>query len=165
MVEIRELITYCSTVRRRFATALSTLPQETVDRNMEASFYSMKNIMLHMIDNEDMIVNFVIPGKQDAYVRKKSEDYPDFASVVRHLDTVESKTASFLASADNEELRKKVSLRTMKGAVFNLSVEECLLQTFTEQLYHMGELIALLWQLNIEPPQMQWFYNNPRSTL
>ena len=53
----------------------------------------------------------------------------------------------------------------MKGAVFNLSVEECLLQTFTEQLYHMGELIALLWQLNIEPPQMQWFYNNPRSTL
>jgi hypothetical protein len=24
-------------------------------------------------------------------------------------------------------------------------------------------LIALLWQMNIEPPKMQWFWNNPRE--
>jgi hypothetical protein len=27
----------------------------------------------------------------------------------------------------------------------------------------MGELIALLWQEDIEPPRMQWFWNNPRT--
>lgn len=163
MTDIRELISYCSRVRRRFADSLSSLPRETVEKNMEASFYSMKNIMLHMIDNEDLIVNFVIQGKQDSYVRKSSEEYHDFSSVVSHLDEVEAKTTSFLSTADKAGLMKIVSLRTSKGAVFNLSVEECLLQTFTEQLYHLGELIALLWQHNIEPPQMQWFYNNPRS--
>jgi hypothetical protein len=28
----------------------------------------------------------------------------------------------------------------------------------------MGELIALLWQEDIEPPKMQWFFNNPRAS-
>jgi len=51
----------------------------------------------------------------------------------------------------------------LQGKTFNLSVEECLFQSFTEQLYHMGELIALPWQENIEPPRMQWFWNNPRD--
>ena len=163
MVEAGELIKYSTAVRRRFADTLSSLPQETVEKNMEASFHSMKNIMLHMIDNEDYIVNYVITGKADAYVRKKSEDYAELSTVLKHMEDVEAKTASFLSAADDAELRKTVSLRTRNGDVFSLSVEECLLQTFTEQLYHMGELIALLWQLNIEPPRMQWFYNNPRS--
>jgi hypothetical protein len=49
-------------------------------------------------------------------------------------------------------------------SIFKLSVEECLFLSFTEQLYHLGELIALFWQENIEPPPMQWFRNNPRES-
>ena len=52
---------------------------------------------------------------------------------------------------------------TVRSGSFDLSAEECIIQSFTEQLYHMGELIALLWQEDIEPPKMQWFFNNPRS--
>jgi uncharacterized damage-inducible protein DinB len=33
-----------------------------------------------------------------------------------------------------------------------MTVEESLFQTFTEQLYHLGEMIALLWQDGVEPP-------------
>ena len=51
MTDVHELVNYARMVRRRFAEKLSTLPADVVEKNMEASFYSMKNVLLHMIDN------------------------------------------------------------------------------------------------------------------
>jgi uncharacterized damage-inducible protein DinB len=150
-------------VRRNFAEKLAELPVDVVVKNREASFYTMKNILLHIIDNEDWIVNWVIHGKSREYARKKSEEYTDMTQVLQHLDEVEGKTRAFLKTANDQEFNRRVDFVLSSGKSFNLSVEECLFQSFTEQLYHLGELIALLWQDNIEPPKMQWFWNNPRE--
>ena len=75
MLDIRELYEYAHKVRARFASKLSEIPWEEVCKNREASFYSIKNILLHMIDNEDWMVNWVIKEKQNQYLRKKWEDY------------------------------------------------------------------------------------------
>jgi uncharacterized damage-inducible protein DinB len=149
-------------VRRRFVGKLSELPWAVVDKNREASFYSMKNIMLHMLDNEDWIVNWVIPGRGREYVRRKWSEYTSMGMVLAHLEEVERKTRDWLNGLDEETLQQKVKFALSSGEEFDLAIEECLIQSFTEQMYHMGELIALMWQDNIEPPQMQWFHNNPR---
>ncbi|MGA8905698.1 MAG: DinB family protein [Candidatus Bathyarchaeia archaeon] len=164
MFAISELYDYASCVRRRFADRLAELPWETLERNREASFYSMKNILLHMVDNEDWIVNWVIPGRSGDYVRRKWVEYTSIGMVLAHLEEVEKKTRAWLAGIDEDGLRRKVRFTLSSGNEFELVIEECLLQSFTEQLYHMGELIALMWQENIEPPKMQWFWNNPRSS-
>jgi uncharacterized damage-inducible protein DinB len=124
----------------------------------------MRNILLHIIDNEDWIVNWVIQGRGREYKReRKSDDYTSMEQVLAHLDRVEQKTKDYFQSIKNQdEFKRRVDFEISSGKVFDLSVEECLLQSFTEQLYHMGELIALLWQKNIEPPPMQYFWNNPR---
>ena len=65
MFTIKELHQYSSAIRRAFLEKLASLPWEAVARNREASFGSMKDIMLHMIDNEDMIVSgqiLKVPG-------------------------------------------------------------------------------------------------------
>ncbi|MBI4257402.1 MAG: hypothetical protein HY619_00460 [Thaumarchaeota archaeon] len=80
-----------------------------------------------------------------------------------HLNEVEGKTHRYLEVADENELQRRVKFALSSGDIFDLSNEESILQTFTEQIYHIGELIALLWQENIEPPRMQWFWNNPRT--
>lgn len=166
---IPELYEFSSQVRRRFANKLAEIPWEDVTKNREASFYSMRNILIHMIDNEDWIVNWAIYNKSKDYKReKKSDDYQNMNEIINHLNQVEDKTRKYLkkATADGEsEFSRRVNfVLTSSGKSFDLSVEECLFQSFTEQLYHMGELIALLWQENIEPPQMQWFWNNPRNS-
>ena len=125
----------------------------------------MKDILLHMIDNEDWIVNWVIHGRGQEYKREKEfVDYTDMGQIISHLDDVENKTRKYLADASEVELKRRINFVLRSGKVFDLSVEEALFQSFTEQLYHLGEIIALLWQDNIEPPQMQWFWNNPRSS-
>ncbi len=162
MFTVQELYQYSSRVRRSFAKELAELPWVEVEKNREASYYSLKNILLHMIDNEDWIVNWVIHGRSGEYTRRKSAEYTDMQMVLSHLDNVESQTRSYLETADERELARRVKFVLSSGQSFDLSVEECLLQSFTEQLYHIGELIALLWQQNVEPPKMQWFWNNPR---
>jgi uncharacterized damage-inducible protein DinB len=134
-----------------------------MERNREASFYSMKNILIHMIDNEDWMVNWVIHGKSEQYTRRKSVEYTSIRMLLDHLDEVEKKTKYYIQRADESEFKRRVKFTISSGQVFDLSVEECLFQSFTEQLYHLGELIALMWQDDIEPPRMQWFWNNPRG--
>jgi len=164
MFGVTELYEYSSRVRRSFAEKLLQQPVEVVTKNREASFYSMKNILLHMIDNEDWIVNWVIPGKSRAYMRKKWEEYAGMPTVLNHLNEVEKGTRAYLERSTQQDFGRRVDFTLASGRTFNLSVEECLFQSFTEQLFHIGELIALLWQDNIEPPKMQWFWNNPRET-
>ena len=164
MFSIEELHQYSSHVRSNFANKLAELPWSEVEKNREASFYSMKNILLHMIDNEDWMVNWVIPNKSKDYVRRKSDEYTSMKMVLDHLEEVEEKSARYFGKLDATELSRKVKFTTSAGQTFDPTVEECLVQSFTEQIYHLGELIALLWQDNIEPPKMQWFWNNPRTS-
>jgi uncharacterized damage-inducible protein DinB len=164
MFDVKELYLYSSSVRRKFLEKLETLRWEEVTKNREASFYSMRNIMLHMIDNEDWIVNWVIRNNSAAYRRaRKAEEYVSMIMVRNHLEEVERKTQAYLRAADEKEFQRVVKFTISSGTTFDMSVEESLLQSFTEQLYHVGELIALLWQEDVEPPTMQWFWNNPRA--
>lgn len=161
-MDIRDLYTYSASVRRRFAGKLAELPWSEVTKNREASQHSMKNILLHIIDNEDWIVNYAIFEKSKQYSRRNWDEYMDMKMILDHLAEVEKKTRDFLSKVSPEELKKHVNFElASSGKKFDLPIEECLFQSFTEQIYHIGELIALLWQDNIEPPQMQWFYNRP----
>ncbi len=164
MLTMNEMYEYSSRVRRKFLQKLAELPWEEAAKNREASYHSMKNILIHIIDNEDWIVNWVVHNRATEYRRaRKSEDYTNIQMIREHLDEVERKTKTYLERADKEVLERRVNFTLSSGQTFDLSVEESLFQSFTEQLYHIGELIALLWQQNIEPPTMQYFYNNPRA--
>jgi uncharacterized damage-inducible protein DinB len=157
------LYDYSSRVRARFAEKLAELPWQEVEKNREASFYSMKDIFIHMIDAEDRIVNWMIPGRIRQYTPMKFTEYTNMQMILDHLYAVEKMTRSYLDRISEADLQERVKWERPSGESYDLSIEECLLQSFTEQLYHIGELIALFWQENIEPPGMQWFLNNPRA--
>jgi len=162
-LRIQEIYSHAATVRRKFARKLAKLPTKTVSKNNEASFHSMKDIMIHMIYVEDWMLSSAILGKGRDYREKNFKAFHDMLAVLAYLDKVELKTRAYLKNVGERELRRKVRLQfSPRGAVYDMSVEECLYQSITEQLYHLGELIALLWQEDIKPPSMEWFSNNPR---
>ena len=119
--------------------------------------------MIHMIYVEDWLLSSAILGRGRDYREKNFKSFQDMDAVLSYLDKVEVKTRAYLKNVNERELRRKVKLQfSPRGAVYPFTVEECLYQSATEQLYHLGELIALLWQENIKPPSMEWFSNNPR---
>ncbi len=119
MFATQELYAYASTVRMKFLEKLGSLPWEFVVKNREASYYSMRNIMLHIIDNEDWIVNWVISNRSTEYQRRKSDEYTSFETVKEHLEEVEAKTKAYLEHADSTELDRRVKFALTSGARFS----------------------------------------------
>jgi len=164
MFTIQELYFYAATVRRKFAKKLTGLPTSISLKNKEANFHSMKNILVHMIYVEDWLVNSAILRRGKASYKEPNFNSFDIQRAMNYLDDVESNTKAFLKQARENDLRRKINLRfsPRQEIPYNMTVEECLLQAITEQLYHIGELIGFMWQEDIRPPNMQWFLNNPR---
>ncbi len=163
MFSAKELYTYAANVRAKFLESLRGIPWDEVTTNREASFNSMRNVFVHMVEVEEWMVNWVVAERTDAYPWDRFDEYDSIDKLQEYLSEVEAKTRRFLEKSDQSLLERKVTLRLRSGDTFVLSVEECILQAFTEQLYHLGELIALFWQQDVRPPRMQWFWNNPRS--
>jgi len=150
-LRIQEIYSHAATVRRKFAKKLATLPTQTVTKDNEASFHSMKNIMIHMIYVEDWLLSSAILGRGRNYREKNFESFQDMSAVLSYLDKVEVVTRAYLKNVSEHELRRKVKLQfSPQGAAYDMSVEECLYQSITEQLYHLGELIALLQSCNLQ---------------
>jgi len=118
LLNIKDLYAYAHSVRSKFASKLSELPWEEV----------CKNTLLHIIDNEDWMVNWVIKGKIDQYVRRKWEDYTSIEQVLEHMPEVERKTDAYFRTLSSKELSRTSRLK-VRDSEFTLTVEECLLQS------------------------------------
>jgi uncharacterized damage-inducible protein DinB len=53
-------------------------------------------------------------------------------------------------------LKKKYVVKNNSDETVEITVEDVLIHIFEEEVHHRGEIIALLWQMNIEPPLMGW---------
>jgi len=55
-----------------------------------------------------------------------------------------------------EELKKTYTVTGDDDKTMKITAEDVLIHVFEEEVHHRGELIALLWQMGIEPPSMGW---------
>ena len=54
------------------------------------------------------------------------------------------------------DLWKSVSRMNVDGIRRTTKVRDVLIHVITEELHHRGEIIAILWQMNFQPPDMGW---------
>lgn len=163
LVHIRELFEYDRTVRHRFLEVLARLPWAELIKNREASYHSLRNIFLHCLAVEEHLVQRFARGQRDPWPRIDFEAFEEWSMIKAWVQRVEAETDAFLTQLSEEALDHIVGFRRSCGEILPLTVEDVLLQCLTEQLYHRGELIALLWQMDVEPPPMQWFLNLPAA--
>ena len=57
----------------------------------------------------------------------------------------------YLEMLSPENLKKAYEVRG-SGKPETLTAEDILVHVFEEEVHHRGELIALLWQIGVEPP-------------
>jgi uncharacterized damage-inducible protein DinB len=152
----RTLLEYSHALRNRYLEQLATLPWGEVVRGRGASFDSLRNILLHTLDAEDRMVNYVIPGRVKDWVSRSPDDFQDTASIRRRVKEVESKTNVYVAQITPAELERKVEYLRPGMPPLTVRVEDILIHVVLENIHHFGELIALLWQIDVEPPHMGW---------
>jgi uncharacterized damage-inducible protein DinB len=149
-----KLIRYTHAARRKYLKMLGELPWDEVVKDRGASYPSIRDIFLHALDAEDMLINYIAQGKNEKWV---SQDYGKFLNmhqIEARVDDVEKKVDAYLKTLTERELNRRVPLPWRPS--FPLRVDDVLITVAIEDTYHMGEVMALMWQSDKEPPYLGW---------
>jgi len=153
--DFRTIFVYNERVLQAYFNALAQLSWETLSKNVEASHYSMKNIFVHILTVYNGLINYTATGKADM-IPWEEHDYDNYHSmeqIQEFMSNVMRGVRSFIEELDDSKLAWKAKPPWMQEGH---DVNDILMQVTLEQAHHIGELIALLWQMNIEPPAMTW---------
>jgi len=154
VVEVRELLEYNAGVRHKYLETLGQMSWKELTKNREASFHSIRNIFVHTLGATDYWLDFL--QVKNLRSKKKYDEYKSFEEVRAYMENVEKRLNDYLDSLPKEGLNRTYTVKDDSGKVMKISAEDVLIHVFEEEVHHRGELIALLWQMNIEPPAMGW---------
>jgi uncharacterized damage-inducible protein DinB len=148
-----KLMEYSQFLRHKYLETLSKMPWEDVIKDRGASFPSLKDIFLHMVFVLDAYVNYALQGNPK-YPNFDNSDKDSIEKIQKYMEEVEAKANAYLSKVTPEELAKKIERKQRDGSTIQIPVEQMLLEFFQEETHHRGELIALLWQIDVAPPHM-----------
>ena len=72
------------------------------------------------------------------------------------LSVCQKSTIIYLSLLKPDDLYKSVSRINNDGIRRTTIVKDVLIHVITEELHHRGEIIAILWQMNIQRRDMGW---------
>jgi uncharacterized damage-inducible protein DinB len=148
-----KLLEYSQFLRHKYLETISALPWAEVIKDRNASFPSLRDIYLHIIFVVDVYFNYILQGRSD-YPKVNYNEYDSIEKITKYLAEVESKANAYLSKVTPEELKRNVERKQKDGSIILVPVEDLLLDFFQEETHHRGELLALLWQMDIAPPHM-----------
>jgi uncharacterized damage-inducible protein DinB len=148
-----KLLEYSQFLRHKYLETISKLPWEEVIKDRGASFPSLRDIFLHIIFVVDAFINYILQGNPN-YPSVNYNKYDSIEKITKYLEQVESKANAYLSKVTPEELAKKIERKQKDGSTILIPVEDLLLDLFQEETHHRGELIALLWQMDVAPPHV-----------
>jgi len=91
-----------------------------------------------------------------SFPRINYDDYDSIEKIREYVEQVEPKANEYLNKVTSKELSRTIERKQRDGSTTLATVEDYLIHLFQEETHHIGELIALLWQIDVSPPHMGW---------
>ena len=156
MKHLLDFYKYNSHVRKKYLDAIAKLPWDEVTKDRGASYPSIRDIFLHVLDAYRYWFEFAIGGLK---VREyKDVDPSDFGSVAEmrtYEEQVDSMVLRLVQDLREEDLPKVYTVYSTEPddpETLQISMETILMHMIEEELQHRGELNCLFWQGNRDPP-------------
>lgn len=142
-------------VMREYGVALAKLPREELVKSREATHESIVHIFHHILSVHDGWLNVTAQGASaDSAMRERDWDEVESMDDLRaYMEKIIAKEKRFLASLSDKDLDRPIQ---PEWKTRPHPLRDGLMQVTLEQAHHLGELIALFWQMDIEPPEMTW---------
>lgn len=156
--QAREIFAYNVRLFDRFVRRVRRLPWRAVRRRREIGHQSIFQTLVHVLNVHEVWVGYILPGRSsDAELERLFADPTRRPKDWRAFRVYEARVwrlvHDYLARVTPSEMRRPVKVFWMPGRYV---VSDGLLQATFEQAQHLGEIIAALWQDDIEPPPMTW---------
>ncbi len=157
---VLDLLRYVHALRSDFFEASATLGWTGFAKDRGVSLGSFRNLFLHLAYVEEHHVTQFCEGKATVwpYVSEQvsRRRYRTFDEVRERLRSVAALAEERFGVWDNERALGQEVAWVRLGHPIRLAREQALTQCTTEHLLHLGEIEAMLWQADIEPPTTLW---------
>ncbi|MCI4346519.1 MAG: DinB family protein [Thermoplasmata archaeon] len=153
----REWAEYNIDARERYLAVFEKLPKEELTRDRGASYPSLLGIQCHILGAQWWWLKNASPPPGPA----EPTDFPEPPSlehVQRFEREVDAAVREFFHQLSEVELDRKYPAPRPAGysQEIEITVRDTLLHLLEEEMQHRGELNALLWQQDVEPPVLDW---------
>lgn len=143
-------------VRRALFETLAALPPEAFREDVGISFGSLRDTLFHVARVEDFWVNAFLREDERRVARTDRDEVATVQDLARLWDRVSDATEAYVADLSPEALAE-VRRRSAGAEVVEKTVEEYLFTFLIHEVYHKGEVLAVLWQKDVEPPFVDYW--------
>jgi uncharacterized damage-inducible protein DinB len=141
-------------MRRKYLNAILALSPEVRLKDRGASYGSLQEIYVHVLDGLRWWFEFIPQARaQEASTYPAREMTSD--QLIAETDKVDRLVFAFLDKLVETDLDKDMVLQYVENGQavdMRFPTSDMLWHMVEEELQHRGELNALFWQLNLEPP-------------
>ncbi|MDH2900512.1 MAG: DinB family protein [archaeon] len=153
---VRDWFEYNTFVRKRYLDYISKLPENVITKDRGASFPSILDILTHILD--------VYKSWFHVYETGTGKDLPELKGLsltqVKDLESeIDQYISKFMRNTTSKDLYNTFQFTTGEGEekrIVKRKLIDLLWHLVEEELQHRGELNALLWQDDIDPPVTSW---------
>ena len=151
---LRTFFRYNTRVRRTYLAAILALPRAERLKDRGASYPSLQEIFVHVLDGIFWWLQYVPQDRASEAEQLPARDLtPD--QLREHVARAERLATEYLDSLEESDLTKEVVCHFSEAgstSEAHFPIGDVLWHLVEEELQHRGELNALLWQMNVDPP-------------
>jgi uncharacterized damage-inducible protein DinB len=157
---LREAYAYNTFVRKKYLAFFESLSMEDLTKDRGASHPSILDIFVHVLDDYSEWFYTYRTGTQDGGVipKIKIQSLADVMNLEVKLDRYIENFMRKLKPGDiYKPFHFTVGAGPEKGQFVEWNLKGMLWHHIEEELQHRGEINALLWQEDINPPVTSWW--------
>jgi uncharacterized damage-inducible protein DinB len=161
MVTTVDIMEFVHELREDFFECAAKLGWKEFAKDRGTSMRSFRDLFLHLAYVEEQHVTEFCENRPTPWMpevmRIPQDRYLTIASVRKRLRAVRAMgERRFRTWNTSPELAKPAVWVAARKYPLRLSRDSALAQCVTESLLHLGEVEAMLWQLDVEPPTTMW---------
>ncbi len=164
---IQNWFAYNEFARLKYFETLSKLPPEELTKDRGASFPTLLDILGHSIGGVETWIDRMSALNGEKFKGYQGSDPENLQDLRKYERSVQRDVDAFFARLTSEDLDRSYLVPKLPpwwDEDFTTTIRGTLLHVIEHELQHRGELNALLWQINVDPPIVDWDeYENSRA--
>jgi uncharacterized damage-inducible protein DinB len=147
--DFKTLFRYNVWANRRTVEACATLTGEQFTRDVESSFRSVRDTLVHIMAVEQIWLARWRQTWDGSFLQ--AADFSTLESVRNKWKGIETDLLAYVDGLSDEDTARVIAHKTMTGAEFSMPLHEMLQHLANHGTYHRGQMTTLIRQVGGKP--------------